>query len=76
MKVLFANDIKYLKVSGQPNDLFIPIKQYVEAKSKQFRYNGKIVPNFEIWDSLKNIQQQGLTVNSDVELGILNDLTD
>lgn len=75
MKTIFHNDVKYLQVVGTPNPIYCPIKQFVDAKAKQSRYNGKLVPHIEIWDALKNIQQ-GLPTNSEVELELLNDLVD
>lgn len=75
MKTLFNNDIKYLKVSGTPNPIFVPIKTYVDSKQKHFRHLNRFVTHLEIWDALKNIQQ-GLPSNSEVELELLNDLVD
>jgi hypothetical protein len=75
MKTLFSNDIKYLKVSGTPNPIFVPIKTYVDSKQKHFRFMGKFVSHIEIWEALKNIQQEAMT-NSEVELELLKDLVD
>lgn len=75
MRTIITNNVKYVQVNGTPSPFYLPIKTFVGAKAKQFRYNGKLVPHLEIWDALKAIQQ-GAVTNSDIELDLLNDLVD